>query len=235
MVYCSEDKIVEQLSKDTDKHIITIPYGIPEHIIDKGITYIIYNKEKIPISVFGKHNLMNINGALKICNQLQITDREFYKAISSFKGASKRLEKVRNNESTAIFKDFAHSPSKVKATICALKDQNPERDLIACLELHTYSSLNKSFLSEYHGSMNQADEAIVYFNSHTIELKRLPPISTKDIELAFGMKNLKVFTSSEELKSYLTEKSWNEKNLLMMSSGNFDGIDFNRLADTIIC
>ena len=177
---------------------------------------------------------MNLNGARLVCNQLGINDRQFYEAIQSFEGAAKRLEVVFKNNNSVFFKDFAHSPSKLKATTAAVKQQFPSRKLIACMELHTFSSLNETFLLEYNDSMKEADEAIVYFNPHTIAHKKLKEITVDQIIQAFGAsKNLKVYTDINLLKAYLYQINTANCNLLMMSSGTFDGLDFIALAKSI--
>ena len=177
---------------------------------------------------------MNLNGARLVCNQIGINDTDFYNAIQSFKGASKRLELVKKNANTAIYKDFAHSPSKLKATTSAVKEQYKNRELVACMELHTFSSLTKEFLLEYNNCMNVADVAIVYYNPHTLEHKKLEPISVDQVKSAFNREDLIVYTNSEILLQDLLNINWKNKNLLMMSSGNFDGIDFNKLAEDIL-
>ena len=177
---------------------------------------------------------MNIEGARLVCEQLGVSDADFYDAISSFKGASNRLELVGKNNITSVFKDFAHSPSKLKATTQAVKKQFSEKKLVACMELHTFSSLNESFLNEYKGSMFAADEAIVYFNPHTIEHKKLKPITAEQVKNAFGDEKILVYTDSQKLLNDLKNKNWEDKNLLMMSSGNFDGINLKELADFIL-
>ena len=230
LIYSIDDVNVKNISETSRKDIIKFPYSIPEYIIENDITSIIYNNEKIPLKVFGNHNLMNLNGARIVCNQIGINDNDFYAAIQFFKGASKRLELVNKNEYTAIYKDFAHSPSKLKATTSAVKQQYVNRNLVACMELHTFSSLTKEFLIEYNNCMNLADVAIVYYNPHTIEHKKLDPISTKQVKKAFGRDDIVVYTNSDILLQYLYTINWKNKNLLMMSSGNFDGIDFNKLA-----
>jgi UDP-N-acetylmuramate: L-alanyl-gamma-D-glutamyl-meso-diaminopimelate ligase len=176
---------------------------------------------------------MNLEGAKLVCRTLGIEDQDFFRAVASFKGAAKRLELVMRKGSAVVYKDFAHSPSKLKATTEAVRQQYPQSKLIACMELHTFSSLNEQFLEQYKGSMEKADEAIVYFNPHTIEHKKLKPISAEQVKTAFGSKNLKVVTDSTEMKKILLDKNYRDSVLLMMSSGNFDGLDFNRLANEI--
>ena len=237
LVYCNNDKEVRAVSEGARADIKKIPYGIPEHTVEKGET-IIYAADKAhtayPLLVFGDHNLMNLNGARLVCNQVGVSDTDFYKAIGTFKGAAKRMELVSKKADFAFYKDFAHSPSKLRATTAALKAQFPDRKLIACMELHTFSSLNENFLREYGGAMELADEAFVYFNPHTIAHKKLEAISPEQVKKAFGGANLKVFTVSAELIETLKKMNWKGKNLLMMSSGNFDGVDFKKLGDSLL-
>ncbi|MDQ3190523.1 MAG: Mur ligase family protein [Bacteroidota bacterium] len=234
IIYCESDPEVKSISEAAKRNIKKIPYNIPEHVIEDGITYLTLTNQKIALQVFGDHNLMNINGARLVCKELGLSDQEFYNAISSFKGASRRLELIVRNEKTAIYKDFAHSPSKLKATTDAVKRQFPNRKLIACMELHTFSSLNETFLLEYEGAMVKADEALVYYSPHTIAHKKLKPITKEQVVKAFGGDNVSVFIDSKELVDYLLNKQWSDNNLLLMTSGNFDGIDFKELSESII-
>ena len=234
IIYCELDENVKRVGEAARADVKKYPYNIPLHKIEKGITYLINENEKIPLKVFGEHNLMNLEGARLICEALAVSKSKFYAAISSFSGASKRLELLEQNNDTAIYRDFAHSPSKLKATTEAVKKQYPERKLIACMELHTFSSLNENFLKEYDKTMIAADEAIVYFNPMTIAHKKLKAISAAQVLAAFGGENVKVFTEAEELVVYLKNKNWKESNLLMMSSGNFNGMDLQKFAKEII-
>jgi UDP-N-acetylmuramate: L-alanyl-gamma-D-glutamyl-meso-diaminopimelate ligase len=236
LVYCELDPEVKKVCEAARADIKKFPYGIPEHTIVNGVTFLISpgpSPINCELEIFGDHNLMNVNGARITCNQLGISDQQFYEAISSFKGAAKRLELVNKNSSTAVYKDFAHSPSKLKATTQAVKKQFPDRKLIACMELHTFSSLNEDFLKEYEGSMAMADEAIVYFNPHTIAHKKLKPISEEQVKQAFGGSNMLVYTDSKKLLDDLLRMDFKNRNLLMMSSGNFDGIDFKMLGEKV--
>jgi len=234
LIYCNEDYHLAKLVKADKSLIKKQAYLLPDHVIQDGITSLIKdNVIYAPLKVFGNHNLLNVQGARLVCAQLGITDEEFIAAISMFKGAAKRLELVFSNEKTNIFKDFAHSPSKLLATTNAVKNQFPERKLIACMELHTFSSLNENFLGEYKNSMHLADEAYVYYNEHTIEHKKLKPISAQQVKDAFGTNNVTVINKTEDLVNILQSKTWENSNLLMMSSGNFDGIKFEELAKTI--
>lgn len=234
LVYCEADAEVKKVSETAKKPIKLIPYNLPPHNIENGTTFIIDGDKRIPLQVFGDHNLMNINGAKQVCSELGISSMDFYAAISSFKGAARRLELIGKNEKTAVYYDFAHSPSKLKATTEAVKKQFPNRKLVACMELHTFSSLNEEFLQQYNGAMEKADEALVYFNPHTIEHKKLKAISPQQVKDAFGGNNITVYTDSTNLVNYLLCRKWENKNLLLMTSGNFDGVDFKELAEGIV-
>jgi len=234
LIYCEEDEEVNKIGKSVREDIKALPYSIPEHIIENGITKVIFNGKKIPLKVFGEHNLMNMNGARLVCNELGISDKQFFEAIQSFAGASKRLELVAQNDYTTVFKDFAHSPSKLVATTDAVKKQFKDRHLVACIELHTYSSLSKEFLSHYKGCLDNADTAIVYFSQHALQLKKLPPITEEQVKEAFVNPSLKVYTDSKKLQTDLQSINWKSKNLLMMSSGNFDGIDITEFGNKIV-
>ncbi len=235
LVYCSEDKELVKVAEVSGKknNIRKLNYSVPPNKIVDGTTYLLVNGKEIPLSVFGDHNLMNLTGARLVCNQVGISDEQFYNAIQSFKGGAKRLELVYKNDSFNFYKDFAHSPSKLKATTSAVKQQFDKRHIVACMELHTFSSLTEEFLKEYNGAMKTADEAIVYYNPHTIAHKKLKPISEEQVLKAFARKDLKVFTDSKAVTDYLKSKTWKNSVLLMMSSGNFDGVDFNQLAKSL--
>ena len=234
LIYCSNDKVLEEVcSSSSNTNISKWPYSIPNHEIINGLTYLIDNDIKYPLQIFGNHNLMNLTAARLACNQMGINNQLFYEAIQSFTGAAKRLELVFKTGTFNFYKDFAHSPSKLKATTDAVKQQFPERKIIACMELHTFSSLTEDFLNEYKNSMNLADEAIVYYNPHTISHKKLKEISSEQVHTCFNRKDLIVFTKSEELTNYIKTKNFNNSVLLMMSSGNFDGVDFTMLANEL--
>ena len=229
LIYNSEDEIVVNLVESSEKALKKFPYKTPEHTIEDGIAFLETADGPIPLEVFGKHNLNNLEGARLICNQLGVMDEDFYEAIQSFKGASKRLELINRTADFVAYKDFAHAPSKVISTTHAVKEQFENKKIIACLELHTYSSLNPKFLSEYNGALEKADEKIVYYNPEALAIKRMDPISPADIREAFGDESIQVFVSSDELKSYLEEMEKSGKVFLMMSSANFGGIDLKEL------
>jgi UDP-N-acetylmuramate: L-alanyl-gamma-D-glutamyl-meso-diaminopimelate ligase len=234
LVYCTDDAEVAALSTTHSGTFQKIPYTVHAHEVADGITYLTAASGKIPLIIFGNHNLQNLQGALEVCRQIGISDADFYEAMRTFKGAARRLEPVKETAHSVIYKDFAHSPSKLKATTSAFKSQFPKRQLIACMELHTFSSLNANFLGEYKDSMKAADKAFVYFNPHTIEHKKLSPISTEQVKAAFASDNVQVYTDSSQLMNELKEMDWSNANLLLMTSGNFDGVDFVQLANELI-
>lgn len=233
IIFCELDQEVNKVCTKVRADINQTAYGTYAHSIENGISYVSHNGVKYGLGIFGDHNLQNLSAAVHVCKELGISEEEFFVAIQSFTGASKRLELVKRTSSSVMYKDFAHSPSKLKATTAAVKKQFEGRSLIACMELHTFSSLNKEFLEQYNGSMSTADKAIVYYSPKTLEHKRLSPLSKKDVKSAFNSDNVEVCTDSAELVKMLQAEDWNNKNLLMMSSGNFDGVDFSELADQL--
>jgi UDP-N-acetylmuramate: L-alanyl-gamma-D-glutamyl-meso-diaminopimelate ligase len=211
-----------------------IPYLAHAANTTEGITYLTTAAAAVPLRIFGDHNLQNLHAAKLVCMELGLAESDFYQHIQTFNGASKRLELIAKNKSCNAYKDFAHSPSKLMATTAAVKNQFENRKLIACMELHTFSSLTAEFLKEYHGCMNTADQAIVYFNPHTIEHKKLAPISIEQVTAAFAREDLMVFTESDKLQAYLKAQKWENCNLLLMSSGNFDGIHMESFAEELL-
>ncbi|HNC32025.1 MAG TPA: cyanophycin synthetase, partial [Cyclobacteriaceae bacterium] len=191
-------------------------------------------KERIPIKIFGNHNLQNISGAKELLKKIGISSEQFYKAISSFEGAAGRLEKVKETKSTVVFKDYAHAPSKVKASVRAVKELYPNREVVACLELHTFSSLNKSYLPQYKDALKGINQAVVFFNPEKVKAKNLEPLAEADIKNAFGGNNLTVFNDAKQLEAFLAAQTWDNKNLLMMSSGNFAGFNIQTLAEKLL-
>jgi UDP-N-acetylmuramate: L-alanyl-gamma-D-glutamyl-meso-diaminopimelate ligase len=234
LIYCMEDHAVVDAVSSADPSVELIGYGLPQYLLADGITSLITTGGNIPLRVFGHHNLLNLSGALEVCRQLDVDDAEFYKAISTFNGASNRLESIGKNEHTRIFRDFAHSPSKLKATTNAVKEQYPDKFLVACMELHTYSSLSQAFLEQYQGSMDAADLPIIYFNPHALTIKKLPPLDPEMVKAAIGRNDLIVFTDSKKLSEFLLNFGWKNKNLLMMSSGDFGGMDVKAFAGKLL-
>ena len=229
MVYNEEDAIVKEVVESSTHPIKKYPYSTPTYEIEEGITAIDTPDGMMPLEIFGDHNLQNLAGAKWICQHMGIDEEDFYEAIASFKGASKRLEKIAENSQTVVFKDFAHSPSKVKATTEAVKKQYAQREVIACLELHTYSSLNAEFLSEYQGALDQADKAVVFYSPHAVKIKQLDEVTTAQIGAAFGREDLIIFTNPTEFKGFLFNQNLEQKALVLMSSGNYGGLDFEEV------
>ncbi|MBS1659770.1 MAG: peptidoglycan synthetase, partial [Bacteroidetes bacterium] len=232
LIYNETDPVLVKLVKEhwagTDDGrgaVRKIGYGVPEHRIENGITVVTLEGQSGKLKVFGGHNLLNLHAAFLVAKELGVQTADFLKGMASFSGAAKRLELLASTKDVNIYRDFAHAPSKVKATIQAVKTQFPERELIAVLELHTFSSLNEKFLSEYRGSLDPADKAVVFYSRHALELKRLPPLPPSTVEAGFGKKGLLVIQDREELVTWLTQQSYKNVNLLLMSSGNYDGLD----------
>jgi len=233
LVYNTEDDNVKNIVEKSTNTIKKYPYKTPEYSIINGITYIETEDGKMPLEIFGKHNLQNFAGAKWICFHMGVGEEEFYEAIANFKGADKRLEKIAESKNSVIFKDFAHSPSKVKATTQAVKVQYEGLKLFACLELHTYSSLNANFLSQYQHTLDNADEAVVFYAPKALAIKQMAPISAEQIKEAFNRPDLKIFTNPKAFSDYLFAQNLNNTALLLMSSGNYGGLDFERLCNSI--
>jgi UDP-N-acetylmuramate: L-alanyl-gamma-D-glutamyl-meso-diaminopimelate ligase len=229
MVYNQEDIEVKQVVEATQNQIKKYPYQTPRYSVENGDTLLETDDGPMPIEVFGKHNLNNLEGARWICQLMGVQQEDFYEAIATFKGASKRLEKIGQGPTSIAYKDFAHSPSKVSATTQALKNQYPERSLLACLELHTYSSLNPEFLSEYKGALDGADKAVVFYSPKAVKIKKLDTVSSAQILNAFQRDDLLVFTDPIAFQDYLFEQDFNNTSLLLMSSGNYGGLDFEKV------
>lgn len=229
LIYNHTDPVLRDLVAKEAGHLDRVPYEVPEHTIINGHTRVRFGNASTDLMVFGEHNLLNIHAALHVCRTLGIGDIDFLAAIATFKGAAKRMELVARNEQTAIYRDFAHAPSKVKATIQALRDQYPDRKLIAVLELHTYSSLNAGFMVQYAGALDPADVAAVYYSGHALEIKRMPYLEPEVIREGFARKDLTVLTEKKKLEQFLDKQDLHNTNLLMMSSGDYEGLDFGGL------
>ena len=230
LVYNEEDPEVRRVVESSTHAIKKYPYQTPPHAIDNGTTYLDTVEGELPLEIFGNHNLQNLAGAKWICQHMGIDEEDFYEAISSFKGASKRLEKIAENHATVIFKDFAHSPSKVEATTKAVKEQYLNREVLACLELHTYSSLNAEFLKEYRGALKYADKAVVFYSPHAVKIKKLEEVSREQIAEAFDREDLIIYTNPAEFKAFLFGEDLRNKAVLLMSSGNYGGLDFEEVS-----
>lgn len=226
LIYNETDEILNKLISENKRNDIKyIPYQLPTYFIEDGVTSVMIAKESAQLKIFGNHNLLNLQAAYNVCKELGIYDKGFANAISGFRGAAKRLEILAQNKEYNIYRDFAHAPSKVTASINAVKQQFPQRKLVAILELHTFSSLNEKFMHEYAGAMDNADEAIVFYSQHAIELKRLPLLDPKSVIAGFNKLNLEVITKREELEKKLKSIDKKNTNFLFMSSGNYEGID----------
>lgn len=232
LIYNEEDEIVKAIGENAATKIKAIPYSTPDYKSTENGTIIHWKGTDYALKIFGRHNLQNCVGAMYLCTSMGIKPADFFNAMKTFTGAGKRLQKVVENKSFVMYKDFAHSPSKLKATTSAVKEQYPDRKLVACIELHTFSSLNKDFLPLYKNSMDKADVAIVYYNPQVVEHKKLPPLDQKDVQQYFGEK-VRVMTETKDLQSYLRHEKWENSVLIMMSSGNFDGIDFDALGASL--
>jgi UDP-N-acetylmuramate: L-alanyl-gamma-D-glutamyl-meso-diaminopimelate ligase len=229
MVYNEEDTTVKDVVESSENHIKKYPYQTPKHFIENGITYLETPEGDLPLEIFGTHNLQNLAGAKWICQHMGIDEDDFYEAIASFSGASKRLEKIAENNTSVIFKDFAHSPSKVEATTKAVKNQYENRNVLACLELHTYSSLNAAFLEEYKGALDAADKAVVFYSPDAVKIKQLAQVTAAQIAKAFQREGLIIYTNPQEFKDFLFSENLKNTALVLMSSGNYGGLDFEEV------
>lgn len=227
--YNEEDPHLEELVAASTNAIRKIGYRTPEYTVENGITYLQTDEGPLPLEIFGHHNLNNLAGAKWICQHLGVDEADFYEAITTFKGASKRLEKLVDHAGFTAYKDFAHAPSKVAATTQAVKQQFPNRKIIACLELHTYSSLTPKFLKEYQESLDAADVAVVFYSPEAIAIKQLDPISENQIYEAFQRNDLLIFTDPATFQDYLFSQHFDNAVLVLMSSGNYGGLDFEKL------
>jgi len=225
LIYYKGDEHLYRIAQQQQHRLELVAYDAIEHRIENGSTTIIYNNNSYQLKVFGSHNLQNISAAMAVCERLGVDGDTFLKAMMTFAGAARRLQILHQSEQSAVYFDFAHSPSKLKATTAAVKEQFPNRKLVACMELHTFSSLNKAFLPQYEHSMQKADEAFVYFSPKVIEHKRLEQFDPQEVADAFQHPNLKVITNSAALFDELKHRNWQNTNLLIMTSGNFDGVD----------
>lgn len=232
LIYNKEDEEVKKLGEKYGSTIKTVPYSTPEYKVNDKGTLLTHNGFHYQLQIFGQHNLQNLMGAMSVGKEMGIAPHDFLTAIQSFTGAGKRLQKIKETDSFIMFKDFAHSPSKLKATTKAVKEQYNDRTVIACMELHTFSSLKKEFLPHYKDAMKSADEAVVYFNHDVVKHKKLEPITEQQVFEGFNG-GVSVMTKTEDVLAFIRSKDWSNKVLLMMSSGNFDGIDYEKLAEEI--
>jgi UDP-N-acetylmuramate: L-alanyl-gamma-D-glutamyl-meso-diaminopimelate ligase len=229
LIYCAADPLVKAAAENSSTAGQKTPYNAHPAEIQDGKTFLKSAGGLLEIGIFGDHNLQNLQGAMEICRSLGVTNEQFYKSIPSFKGAAKRQEILAQGKSSILFRDFAHAPSKLKATVHAVKHQFPERKLISVQELHTYSSLNRDFLPNYAHSMDETDVAVIYLNPHAVALKKLELMDESTLREGFKRQDLMLFTESEALKEYLLSQNYSNTNLLLMSSGNYDNLDLKPL------
>lgn len=230
LIYYNKDKHLVDIVKNNKRNIKKIPYDTPAHEVKNYQTFLTDGEEPTPLKIFGIHNLQNMEAARLACNEIGVSNQQFFTAIRTFAGADKRLQCLEANEETAVFLDFAHAPSKVEATINAFKQQFNDRYIVACFELHTFSSLNKAFIHHYKNTLNMADKAIVFYSHHTLKMKKLPDLSPKEVEDAFNHHNIEVITDKDQFMNTLQAISWKNKSLLLMTSGNFNGTNLKKLA-----
>ena len=233
ITYNEEDPEVKKVVEASENSIRKLPYHTPEYKVKDGQTLLETPEGPMPIEVFGKHNLSNLAGAKWICQNMGVDEDDFYEAIATFKGASKRLEKIAERSNCVVYKDFAHSPSKVAATTKAVKEQYPDRKVIACLELHTYSSFNAEFLKEYKGALDPADEAVVFFLPESVKIKKLKEVTKEQISEAFQRNDLQIYTEAGAFKEFVFGQNFEDSVLLLMSSGNYGGLDLEAIKNMI--
>lgn len=229
ITYNIEDPEVRKVVEASENAIRKLPYKTPEYSVENGQTLLSTPEGPMPIEVFGRHNLSNLAGAKWICQNMGIDESDFYEAIATFTGASKRLEKIAENDTCVVYKDFAHSPSKVAATTKAVKEQYPDRKLIACLELHTYSSFNPEFLKDYKGALNPSDIASVFYLPESVKIKKLDEVTPSQIAEAFQRNDLNIYTDSSAFKDFVFQQDYNNSVLLLMSSGNYGGLEMEQI------
>jgi UDP-N-acetylmuramate: L-alanyl-gamma-D-glutamyl-meso-diaminopimelate ligase len=234
LIFCEEDDMAMVIASNQRTDVVQLHYPVHPYVLKNEVTYLKTDNGLVPLKIFGQHNMLNLNGARKLLARIGITDDIFYEAISSFEGASKRLQLLNEGKSTAVFLDFAHAPSKVEATTSAFKDRYSKRKLVACLELHTFSSLNKNFINNYQDTLKAADKAFIYFNPQNNKQKEESKVTEHDVENAFNFTKLRVFTDSKALENHLLSLQWQNANLLMMSSGHFGNINLQNLAAQIV-
>lgn len=233
LIYYEGDENIRRILPRAAASVKRLPYGAFPHTVRNGVTSLSLQGKETPLRIFGQHNLQNISAAYLACRELGIGDDDFLRGIATYNGAAKRLQKIAENGQTTVFLDFAHSPSKLQATIRAVKEQYPSRRLIACMELHTFSSLNAAFLPQYAHSMDAADEAMVYFNPEVVRHKRLPEITPEDVRRGFADDRLDVFTDNAPLLARMEAEDRRNTVLLIMTSGNFSGIDLKKWAESL--
>ncbi|WP_422081655.1 UDP-N-acetylmuramate--L-alanine ligase [Ulvibacterium sp.] len=233
ITYNEEDNRVKEVVEASGNSIRKLPYRTPSYSVEDGQTLLETPEGAMPIEIFGRHNLSNLAGAKWICQNMGVDEDDFYEAVATFKGASKRLEKIAEGTSSTVYKDFAHAPSKVSATTKAVKEQYPDRRLVACLELHTYSSFNAEFLKGYRGALDAADIAIVFYLPESVKIKRLKEVTPYQVVEAFQRDDLEVFTNASQFHDFIFDQDFENSVLLLMSSGNYGGLDLDAVRQKV--
>jgi len=234
LIYFNDDPDVGEIAGKARSDIRKIPYKVHGYFRNRLGVFAATHERVVPVKFFGEHNMQNLSAAKEACLQAGISEDAFYEAVRTFEGASGRLQKLKESERGIVFYDFAHAPSKVKATINAVAENYPDKKIVACLELHTYSSLNSEFIPQYRNTMEKAGEAFVYFSPNTAKMKHLPPLNPLEVKEAFGGDNIKVFTSTEDLFGNILKNRKDNSVFLFMSSGNFNGYDLEKLAGLLV-
>jgi UDP-N-acetylmuramate: L-alanyl-gamma-D-glutamyl-meso-diaminopimelate ligase len=234
LTWCAEDDEVKKVCTGLQQDIHNIPYTLPDYYVSNGYAFLKHNGKEYKLSIFGKHNLQNLAGAMQVCKAAGIAEEDFCVAIQSFEGAANRLQPLGKNESVSIYKDFAHSPSKLTATVAAAKELFPERKLVAIMELHTFSSLNREFLEQYTDSMKPADIPVVFIDKEVLNLKKMPELEAEFIRTSFNDTRITVLQDAATLENFLHQHKWKDSTLLLMSSGNFAGLDITGLTSSIL-
>jgi len=233
LIYNTEDEEVNKLGKKYASVTKAVPYATPDYDVTENGTLLKFEGRTYELQIFGGHNLQNLMGAMFLAKEIGVDPHDFFTAVKTFTGAGKRLQKVVEEKNFTMFKDFAHSPSKLKATTKAVKEQYVNRKVVACMELHTFSSLKKEFLPHYKDAMKMAEHALVYYSPEVVHHKKLEAISKELVADGFGG-NVTVMNETTEVMDFIRSQNWNNSVLLMMSSGNFDGIDYDALGKEII-
>ena len=235
LIYCTDDADLVQLVKDVSPSCILIPYTVHPYFIDNGIVSLEDDDgKKYPLLIFGIHNMQNAAAAHHVANKLGLSDEAFYKAMQTFEGASKRLQLIHKGDHLIAYLDFAHAPSKVKATVNAVREKHKDDSIVAILELHTFSSLNPQFLPQYKNALKDADEKIIYYSPHTLEIKKLPDLSPELLNAFFDEEKLQIATSGEELEHLIRGLHLKDKTVLLwMSSGRFDGLEIRQISESL--
>lgn len=232
--YCQEDEALCKVVEMAPQGIEMIPYGLPDYWIRSQRYWVGDGHRQWPLRLMGKHNMQNMEAARNICVSLGISNQEFYKSIGRFKGAGRRLQEMASDHGKIVYWDFAHAPSKVAATVKAVREKHPKAIISACFELHTFSSLNSDFIAQYEGSLSGLDRKMVFFNEHTFEVKQMEPLSVEQVQEAFGEEDLEVYTAPEELDKVIRDGAAETEVLLLMSSGNFAGLDISDIANFVV-